>query len=64
MKSQSEQILKELKNGRELTAVDALNEFGCFRLAARCYDLREMGHDIISRVIKKNGKRFSGYKLA
>ena len=62
--NQSEQILKALKSGREITAADALNEFGCFRLATRCYDLREMGHDIISRVIKKNGKRFAGYKLA
>ena len=60
---QTDQILKALKKGRELTAADALNEFGCFRLAARIGELRER-YNIISRTIKKNGKRFAGYKLA
>ena len=63
MESQTAQIIKALESGKELTALDALNEFGCLRLAARINDIRNSGYDVISRTIKTNGKRYSGYKL-
>ena len=44
--SQSEQIISALKSGRTITPIEALNEFGCFRLSARVYDLKEMGWPI------------------
>lgn len=62
--SQTTQILAALKRGRTLTPLDALSEFGCFRLGARIYDLRQQGYDIESHNIKSaNGKHFAGYKL-
>ena len=44
--SQCADILRALKQGRTLTAMEALSEFGCFRLAARIHDLRGDGYAI------------------
>jgi hypothetical protein len=44
--SQEKQILSALKRGKKVTPISALNQFGCFRLAARIYDLRSQGHPI------------------
>jgi hypothetical protein len=48
MKTQNEQILSYLEKGKSLTALDALKQFGCFRLAARIADLKQMGKHIVS----------------
>lgn len=61
--SQTEQILKFFKDGRTLTQLEALTRFGCFRLGARCYDLKKMGYNIQKRTIKENGKHFAEYWL-
>lgn len=45
-RSQKLKILEYLKEGGELTAMKALNLFGCFRLAARIADIRSMGYEI------------------
>ncbi len=63
-KSQNEKVLAALMSGRSITAVDALREFGCFRLAARIAVLREMGHQIDTEYITRDGKRFALYTLA
>lgn len=39
-------ILLYLKEHGSITALDAIREFGCMRLAARISDLRERGYDI------------------
>jgi hypothetical protein len=39
-KSQNERILAYLKTGKTLTPLNAFRMFGCFRLAARIWDLR------------------------
>lgn len=41
--SQNDAIAKYLKEGGHLTPMDALNLFGCFRLAARIGELRKKG---------------------
>jgi len=61
--SQTNQILNYLSNGKGITPIDALNRFGCFRLAARIADLRKCGHLIFTDSITKNGKTFASYKL-
>jgi hypothetical protein len=45
MKSQRDKILNHLKR-KSITPMDALNLYGCFRLAARIKELRELGHTI------------------
>lgn len=63
MKSQNEQILQHLKRGRKITPLDALNKFGCLRLAARISDLRGQGHVISTENLTKDGKTFASYKM-
>jgi hypothetical protein len=62
-RSQSIQILSALSKGRAITPIDALNKFGCLRLAARISDLRADGHQITTKIAKKNGKRFAKYSM-
>lgn len=67
--SQCSKILAWLKAGKTLTALDALDEFGCNRLAARIADLRNAGHAIESKritVFNRDGGKcnVSEYSLA
>lgn len=59
--SQEDAILGALRRGERLTAMVALDRYGCLRLAARVYDLRATGHRIAERTVEANGKRFSEY---
>lgn len=62
--SQTIKILKALQAGRKLTPLDALSEFGCFRLGARIFDIKQMGYDILTKTVKSsNGKTFASYEL-
>jgi hypothetical protein len=62
--TQTEAILAALKEGRELTPLDALREFGCFRLGARVYDLKKQGYDIATSMVDVgDGVRVAKYKL-
>jgi hypothetical protein len=61
--SQCGQILEHLQSGKTITPLEALNMFGCFRLGARCWDLKKTGYDIKTRMAEKNGKRFAEYYL-
>ena len=57
MKTQNDEILKALKSGVVLTQSYAINKFRCYRLAARIYDLRGLGHTIGSEAVKRKSKR-------
>ena len=59
--SQKKRILRYLLNGNSLTPLDALNLFGCFRLGARIWELRNEGYPVKMRLIEQNGKRFAEY---
>ena len=62
--SQKADILAALKRGEQLTAMDALTRFGCFRLAARICELRQEGWGIVSEdVLLPNGKIVTAYSL-
>lgn len=62
--SQNKQIANYLNKGKKLTPIDALNKFGCFRLAARIADLRNQGLNIETTIIKlKNNKQVAQYWL-
>ena len=61
--TQSQWILKALEQ-RPLTAIEALEGCGCFRLAARIKDLRAEGHDIKTKtLILLDGKIVAQYHL-
>ena len=62
--SQNADILNHLKTVGPLTALDALDLFGCFRLASRINDLRQAGNDIETTEVKlPNGKTIAKYSL-
>lgn len=63
--NQTEAILLHMESGRAITPIDALNEYGCFRLSARIMELRERGHRVImTRVHNKDtGSCFGSYTL-
>jgi hypothetical protein len=61
--TQTTAILTALREGAELTPLDALRRFGCFRLGARIWDLRHQGHSITSRWVEVNGARVKAYRM-
>jgi hypothetical protein len=62
--SQNKQIADYLNTGKKLTPIDALNKFGCFRLAARIADLRNEGMNIVTKTIKlENNKQIAQYSI-
>jgi len=62
--TQAGRILAYLREGNRLTALEALERFGCFRLAARVHELRREGHAIRERTVEtRGGKRVAEYSL-
>lgn len=60
--TQKKQIKAYLLTGKRLTQLDALNLFGCFRLAARICELRNDGMNIkTERIIIPSGKTVAAY---
>ena len=53
--TQTNQILSFMQEGRSITALDALNRFGCFRLASRISDLKRQGVSVKSEFIMTEG---------
>lgn len=63
--TQKDKILGYLKTGEAITALDALNKFGCLRLASRILELKDIGYIIKSATITLlNGKRVSSYWMS
>lgn len=62
--SQCARILVHLRNGKTITALEALGVFGCFNLKGRIFDLKKRGHNIF-KVMKQDatGKRYASYRL-
>lgn len=63
MKTQKQQIQAYLQKGKTITPLQALNKFGCFRLAARIADLRNEGLNIATKNVTKDGKTFASYSI-
>jgi hypothetical protein len=61
--TQRDKIRTWLDWGFSLTAMDALGKFGCFRLAARIYELNKMGANIAKVYKMVNGARFAEYHM-
>ena len=64
MSAQCEAILWHLEHRGSITPIEALNELGCFRLAARIEELRRSGHGIKTIIEKRKGKRYARYVYA
>jgi hypothetical protein len=63
MKTQKEQIKKYLLSRKTITPIQALNKFGCCRLAAIIYKLKDEGLKIATEMEYQGKKQFAKYRL-
>lgn len=59
----TKQILTYLEKGKSITKLEALQMFGCWNSGDCIFKLRNKGYNIITTMIKANGKTFASYKL-
>ena len=60
--SQTNQIFNHLRRS-PITPMQALEQYGCMRLAARIADLRGQGHPILTETVKRGKRRYARYRL-
>lgn len=60
--TQRDLILEDLLAGLEVTPMSALERHGCFRLAPRILELREMGYPIVTEMKTDGEKRWASYR--
>ena len=60
--SQREAIYEYIRERGSITPMEALMQFGCFRLSARILELRGEGHDIRTETANDNGKTYARYR--
>ncbi len=63
--TQRQKIKSWLEQGNTLTPLEALEKFGCFRLATRIFELKREGLNIDTKIVenKATGKRYAEYRL-
>ena len=61
--SQIDGIRAHLLRGKPITPIQALNLFGCFRLAAVIFNIREEGYTVETEMVHRNGKKWASYTL-
>jgi hypothetical protein len=61
-KTQKQGILEYLEEHGKITPIEALNKFGCFRLSAVIFELREEGY-VIDTDINEGEKKYAIYTL-
>ena len=60
--TQQQQVTKRLRSGWT-TALDALKDCGCMRLAARVLEMRQDGLNVVDKWVEVNGKRVKAYQI-
>lgn len=63
IESQLKLILAHLQKGVSITPIEALQLYGCFRLSARIFDLKDAGHKIRTDIVQRGKKKFASYSL-
>lgn len=61
--SQDEKILRYLQNHDGISQKIAIEQFQCYRLSARIYNLRKRGHVIRSEIRSSKNSTFAFYSL-
>lgn len=61
--SQTKQLKKWLKSGKTISPLQALNQLGIYRLAARISNLRDEGLDIKTKLINEHPIHYAQYSL-
>ena len=61
--TQTTELLTYFKaTSKQITPLEALNQFGIFRLADVVYKLKNKGHNIKTHLITQNKKTFASYE--
>lgn len=55
--TQNDMILDYLRQNGSITQAEAISQFGCYRLGARIWELKQRGHKII-KVMEAGRNRF------
>lgn len=62
---QARKILRHLEKHKSITPLEALGVYGVFRLAARVFELRKQGFDVVTIYNRdENDKPYAKYMLA
>ena len=61
--SQEKQIKHYLESGGKVSGISALDKFGCYRLSAVIFNLRDKGLDIKTKMIKHGQGSYAEYYL-
>lgn len=61
--TQAEAIKQHILKHNSITPLEALDLYGCFRLAARIRDLRKEGFSVQTVKVEQNGKHFARYVM-
>ena len=59
--TQNKKIRAHLLSGKSITPIEALNLYGCFRLAARIRNLKDQGVDIDKIMVDVGRKKVAMY---
>ena len=62
-KTQKQMIEEYLLAGNSITPIEALERFGCFRLAAIIHKIRKKRHVYTSMITNRHGNNFAKYSL-
>lgn len=62
---QARKVLRHLEKNRSITPLEAFGVYGIFRLAARIYELRKEGFNVVTTIMRDdNEKPYAKYVLA
>ena len=61
--SQIDSIRAHLLRGKPITPIQALNLFGCFRLAAAIFNIRAEGYTVDTEMVHVGKKKWASYTL-
>lgn len=61
--SQEQNVIYHLTNIGPLTPIDALKQYGCFRLAAVVHLLKQQGYNIETTMVSNGRKRYASYSI-
>jgi len=63
MATQKQKVQMHLIMGKSITPIEALNKYGCFRLADVIFKLRGDGMDIATEKVKGKENHYARYYL-
>ena len=61
--SRAQRLLTHLVRGRTINGMQALKQFGIYRLSAAIHNFRKRGFTIETKMVNRNGSKYGVYKL-